>query len=147
MRLFRPLAALAAAGALAMGVAAPASAADGPVRFGALLIGENEVPGPGDGNGAAAVLVRLNVDTRRVCLIGFDQDDLARITGFHIHRGNPSVAGPVVIDLTSTLGSGGCVTSNATLLGNIVAEPNRFYFNIHTVQFPNGAVRAQLGRV
>lgn len=70
-------------------------------------------------------------------------------TAAHIHRGAAGVGGPVVIipptlpNITAT-GTTGCVVVAGTLATEIVANPAGFYINIHTTDFPAGAIRSQL---
>lgn len=91
-------------------------------------------------------------------LTGFPAGTQIRLT--HIHEGGPAIgSGPVVIDsgLTAanpiTLADGtltGQTFSNravgAALAQRIIDNPNGFYFNVHSVLNPGGAVRAQLVR-
>jgi hypothetical protein len=68
-------------------------------------------------------------------------------TASHIHRGDATVAGPVIIPFTAPGQNGqaeGCVTVDGGLLKDIIANPGGFYANIHTTDFPGGAVRAPL---
>lgn len=82
-------------------------------------------------------------------------------TGLHIHRGNAGANGPVVIDTGITAansvideaGSGvisrqvQISSANATALQalrDLVENPSGFYVNLHTSQFPGGAIRGQL---
>ena len=72
-----------------------------------------------------------------------------RPTAFHIHRGKAGVNGPVVIDLLSkgTIRgntSFGSVAVKSSLLRDIKKNPKNWYANMHTAQFPDGAVRGQL---
>jgi CHRD domain len=43
--------------------------------------------------------------------------------------------------------SSGCVTVAATLAADILAHPKAYYVNVHTGDFPAGAVRGQLKRL
>jgi hypothetical protein len=57
--------------------------------------------------------------------------------------------GPIVLPLTQpTAGDPGassaCVDVNEALAGELLKRPSRFYVNVHTGPFPNGAVRGQL---
>ena len=61
----------------------------------------------------------------------------------HIHRGAAGANGPVVLDFAPN-GAGAlskCVVSDAALIDEIAANPEAFYFNVHTTEFGAGAVR------
>ena len=69
----------------------------------------------------------------------------------HIHEAEAGTNGPVVVTLAPpvlTAGAGtssGCVSGiAAALLASIRNTPGNFYVNVHTGQFPAGAVRGQL---
>ena len=65
--------------------------------------------------------------------------------GAHIHRGTAGVSGPVVVDLGMAFrGSRTCVAGDPALLQEIATNPGGFYVNLHTVDFPEGAMRGQL---
>jgi hypothetical protein len=71
------------------------------------------------------------------------------VVAAHIHRGRKFENGPVVVPLTHPAtgnpgASSGCVTIDAALAAEIQADPRGFYANVHTMAFPNGAVRGQL---
>jgi hypothetical protein len=88
-------------------------------------------------------------------LSGFPAGTQIRLT--HIHEGGPGVPGGVVIDSGLTPAnpitlSDGTLTNQTfsnrdvtvTLANQIIANPNGYYFNVHSVLNPGGAVRAQL---
>ncbi len=90
-------------------------------------------------------------------LTGFPAGTQIRLT--HIHVGGPSDNGTVVVDtgLTAanplTLADGTLTNQTyssrpvgAPLANQIIANPNGYYFNVHSVVNPGGAVRAQLVR-
>ena len=88
------------------------------------------------------------VDSGQLCY-GLTVRDLDAPVAAHIHRGGPNVAGPVVVPLTQPAegdpgASSGCVEVEESLLGELLRRPSRFYVNVHTGPFPNGAVRGQL---
>jgi hypothetical protein len=113
--------------------------------FGALLTGAAEVPGPGDADGAAAAVVRINLPSGRICVIGFDTNQIDDPTLFHIHEGVATVPGPVVVDFTHLLPTGlGCVKAGGKLARAIVQNPDGYYFNVHNPAFMGGAVRGTL---
>ena len=69
--------------------------------------------------------------------------------GAHIHRGAAGANGPIVVQFVAPGASGvsaGCTTGvAASLIQEIAANPAGFYVNVHTTDFPGGAIRAQLG--
>jgi hypothetical protein len=89
------------------------------------------------------------VDSEQLCF-GITVRDIEDPVQAHIHRGNSRTAGPVVVALTPHPTSGnpgasaGCVAIDDSLAGQILRRPNRFYVNVHTGDFPNGAVRGTL---
>jgi hypothetical protein len=109
----------------------------------AQLSGGAEFPGPGDSDGTGAASATIDLANLEICY------DLAvagilPATAAHIHRGAVGVAGPIVVDLTApTAGSSsGCVIDPD--VAEIAADPAGFYFNVHTSDFPAGAIRGQI---
>ena len=121
-----------------------AGATAGPT-FAATLVGSTEIPGPGDSNGSGSARVTLNAITGEVC---FDMtvNGIAQASAAHIHEGGPGVAGPVVVPLTApTSGTTkACVPVEKEVVGRILSNPPGHYVNVHTDDFPGGAVRGQL---
>jgi hypothetical protein len=73
---------------------------------------------------------------------------LANPTAAHIHRGDAQTAGPVVVPLANPAHdiSDTCTPVAPALINEIIANPAGFYVNVHTTQYPKGAIRAQLKR-
>lgn len=124
---------------LGEGAAAAALATD--------LRGAREVPNPGDGDGEGhATIIRDGANlTYYLWVKGIDAP-----TAAHIHAGGAGQAGSVVVgfsDLSFANGqAAGTVSANALeVLEAIWQNPESFYVNVHTAQFPGGAVRGQLG--
>jgi CHRD domain len=119
----------------------------------ALLKGRNEIDattgkkGAGDPDGRGGATVQIAGD--QVCF-GITVDNLATPVAAHIHAAGPNRNGPIVVTLAPPAAgdpgaSSGCATvADAELLERILNHPNRFYVNVHTGPFPNGAVRGQL---
>jgi len=67
----------------------------------------------------------------------------------HIHIGAAGVAGDVVVPLDVDGFDGtsdGCIEpmEDAAILQDIVDDPGSYYVNVHTADYPPGAVRGQL---
>lgn len=68
-------------------------------------------------------------------------------TAAHVHSGGAGVDGRVLVGLSPTFSGGqatGGVPVDAGTLAAIQANPDQYYVNIHTGDFPNGALRGQL---
>lgn len=133
-----------------LATATPASA----LRLEVEMDGASEVPGPGDVDGSGVGRFRVNVSAQRVCYAMSVQDITLPAAAAHIHRGAAGVAGPPKITLNNptevgSSGTGlayGCESDvRRVLLRRIRANPDRFYVNVHTTDFPDGAIRGQLG--
>ena len=112
------------------------------------LTGAAEVPGPGDTDGTGTASIRLNQGKNQICW-ELTVSNIAVATGAHIHEAAAGAAGPVVVTLTTpgpTGTSSGCVDADAELIKRIRQSPELFYVNVHNTEFPDGAVRGQLGK-
>jgi CHRD domain len=115
--------------------------------FTTTLTGAAEVPGPGDPDGSGVAKIRLNPGDGEVCFKLSVSDIVLPTIGAHIHVGTEDVAGPVVVGLTPPGESGtssGCVSADPALIRAIGQNPAGYYVNVHTTDFPAGAVRGQL---
>lgn len=149
MRVRQPL--LASAAFLGIVFASSTASAQG-VQLFAVLNGGNEVSNAGqanqgDPNGHGAALVII-VNNRRICYA----IAVARIdtpTAAHIHAGEAGTNGGIVIALKEpnrgTGTSSGCIGRlDRADVRAIRNTPGDFYVNVHTQQYPDGAVRGQL---
>ncbi|MER5212494.1 CHRD domain-containing protein [Streptomyces sp. NPDC002838] len=137
------------------GVAAttiPATAAeDTGTLLATSLRGANEVPA-GDRDGVALQFVKVDGDKVSVAVKWRGTD---KPTALHIHQGAKGTNGAVKVDFTKLLGSKGkghsvtgtVTVQDAALLNALKTDPNSFYANLHTAEFPGGAVRGQLHKV
>ena len=72
-------------------------------------------------------------------------DKIAAVRDAHIHRAPAGSPGPVVIGFNPAVnGLSGCVSADPDLIKTIRQNPEGFYVNVHTAEFPAGAVRGQL---
>ncbi|RPE41588.1 uncharacterized protein DUF3455 [Streptomyces sp. Ag109_O5-1] len=148
------------------GAAVPASAATGhgyvsrnstdSVVLVASLRGAGEVPvagGPavGDKDGAALELIQVKGDKVTVAVTW---RGTGRPTDLHIHQGAKGTNGGVKIDFGKLLKkvkghsvTGSVKVTDKALLKQLTTDPGAFYANLHTAEFPGGAVRGQLHAV
>lgn len=113
--------------------------------FQVALTGEAEAPA-GDPVGTGTATIRLRAGQGQVCYL-LDPRNLPAAVAAHIHRGEAGSAGPVVVPLQTPNASGvssGCTTVARALVSAISADPASFYANVHTNEFPAGAIRGQL---
>jgi len=119
----------------------------------ALSGGDAEVPDPGDPDGSGGAQVTINVRKEKLCFAIVVLDITFPTAAAHIHAGEAGVAGDIVvtlkapqeIDATGIGLANGCVRNQAKpLLRDIKNNPDQFYVNVHTSDFPGGAVRGQL---
>ena len=118
------------------------------VQLKATLTGEAEVPDPGDPDGRGESNVFLNPEAGTICFSIVAQDITLPAAAAHIHVGSEDVAGPVVVPFTAPDENGvstGCTPDvDPALIQDIIANPSNYYVNVHTSDFPAGAIRGQL---
>jgi hypothetical protein len=122
---------------------------DGGRKFSVVLTGAEEAPGPGDPDGIGFATLRLNPGTGQVCFDITVENIALPATGAHIHEAPAGSPGPIVVPLTApdeSGTSGGCVEADREQILEIIREPEEYYINVHSTEFPAGAVRAQLSK-
>lgn len=132
-----------AAVAMLVVMAVPASAAA--PDFVVVLTGAEEVPA-GSGDPQAIGVARLDFSRAdlEVCFV-LDLFRIRQITAAHIHDGDAGTNGPIVVDFEwAENGPEGCVDVERDVLREILNNPAGFYVNVHTVDYPAGAIRGQL---
>jgi CHRD domain len=114
-------------------------------KFSAKLSGDNEVGGGDpDGSGTAAVKTRGTEVCYDIKWTGIDA------TMSHIHWAAAGKNGDVVVpffEAESPLDASsksGCVQAKESVVKAIAANPSKYYVNVHSPEFPKGAIRGQL---
>ena len=112
----------------------------------ATLLGSNEVGG-GDRDGTGRAEISISDNFGQVCYDLNDIRGIGPITAAHIHRGARGVNGPPVFTLKPANEGGykGCADGAEWTQDRIENNPTAFYVNVHTAEYPNGAIRGQLG--
>lgn len=106
---------------------------------------EGELAGDPDGSGTAHIV--LDPDAGTACW-ALEAEGIEPVTQSHIHVGAAGEAGDVVVplDVDGFEGSSeGCTEGQeADVLQAIIDDPAGYYVNLHTEEFPPGAIRGQL---
>ena len=129
----------------------PVSAEAAGTRLSTTLTGAEEAPGPGDEDATGFASLRLNQGRGRICFDISWADVDGTVTAAHIHEAPPGEPGDVVVPLfegeyESTDSESACVTGVArSLIKDIRTNPTDYYVNVHSTDFPGGAIRGQLG--
>jgi hypothetical protein len=118
----------------------------GGIELTANLNGTDEKPS-GDPDGLGLASVRSLPGLGQLCY----QVTVSRIelpaTAAHIHL---VATGKVLVPFrppdAATGVSSGCANASRTLVRAILAHPAAYYVNVHTRDYPNGAIRGTLGR-
>jgi len=141
MRAFAITASLALLGLL--GVAPPARAADQKTLTAALSAAE-ETPAPGPAGGTGAATITIDMAAKTLCYDVTWSKEVGTPTAGHLHRGPKGLNGPIVVQFDLPAKPKACVQVDSTVLSGIAGDPGGHYVNVHTSQYPNGAVRGQL---
>lgn len=135
----------AAVAALAIsGLAMPAAASAATIKLAATLSGQQQTDA-GDPDGAGKLSAEVDGDSGDFCYT-LSVTGISKPTAAHIHTGTSGKDGPPVVTLEVTgEGSDECIAVEPETLKPILSAPGNYYVNVHTADFPKGAIRGQLG--
>ena len=113
----------------------------------ATLLGSEEVSG-GDADGYGSAEISISDEFNQVCWDLNEIRGIGPITAAHIHRGVRGTNGPPVFTLRPANEGGykGCADGSEWTQNRIEDDPSAFYVNVHTAEYPGGAIRGQLSR-
>jgi CHRD domain len=114
----------------------------------AVMDGKWELGAKSTGRGSASIHV---IDESTICY-GMTVKGLAdgdAPTAAHIHKGKINQNGPIVIELKAPEEGnpgwgGGCTEVDPAVLRRVQRAPVKYYVNIHSGEFKDGALRGQL---
>jgi len=113
-----------------------------PATLVATLTGAAETAG-GDADGSGTFTVDIDPTSGDFCYT-LTGTNLGKVSMAHVHSGAAGADGPPV--LTISVVSDECIAAEPAVLQPIVDNPAGYYINIHTDEFPKGAVRGQLSK-
>jgi hypothetical protein len=98
----------------------------------------------GDPKGGGVATVTVDPAALQVCYTV--STSLTNAMMAHIHKGAAGVSGPVAVPFAPPADgkTQGCAAVSKELADDLLANPANYYVNVHTPQFPKGAVRGQL---
>jgi len=128
------------AGAGAPGIALAAT------DFRAMLSGDN-VPGGGDTDGWGRVRVEVSDHLSNRLCADLEVRSIGEVTVAQVYRGRAGEAGERVsrLERPDDDDSYDCKEIGAALAQEIQSNPSAFYVSVATTDYPNGAIRGQLG--
>lgn len=111
------------------------------------LTGEKEATREGDSDGRGTLKLLFNPQEKKICY-ELNVRDIATPTSAYIHAGERGEAGAakVILGVPGEGTAKGCVQTDAELIRDIMRNPTAYYVNVHNEEFPEGAIRGQLGR-
>ena len=141
------ISALVVAAAAFAALAVPAIGAGDDAERQAKHKGKDEVPGPGDKDGTGEVQLETKIAKSKLCYL-VEFKDIGVATAAHVHKGAKGDDGKIVIPLfeeeTASPAEDCVKVESERKLKKLVKNPADFYANVHSEEFPDGAIRGQL---
>ena len=113
-------------------------------RWVADLSGVTGAQKTGDPDGQGKAVLDANPGRDELCLT-LVTSGLDPVTAVHLHAGSVDAGGPIVATFKPNAEmSAGCASVADDLIRKIRKDPGAYYVDVHTSQFPEGALRGQL---
>ena len=105
-------------------------------------------PGPGDSDGIGEATLHLYPVKNKICY-NISASNLNGPTAAHLHMGKAGEEGSVKLKLKTPPQNGDSVREcrrglSMEFIRNIKRNPENYYVDVHSSEFPQGAVRGQL---
>ena len=145
----RRLVGAACVAALCIALAIPLVASAGTVVTAQLTANQIVNPAGGDPNGTGKVRLNVNRVKQRICY-RVKYSGLDMVTGSHLHKGAKGAIGREIVTLFQGNRPSpveGCVRNvRKKIIKRLKRKPAKHYVDIDSRDYPNGALRGQLGR-
>ena len=111
----------------------------------ARLRGATGDQGAGDADGEGTAILEANPGRDELCLT-LEVSGTGRVTSAHVHATSAGMGARVVALFAEPAPGSGrqCVTVPDEVIKGIRKEPGNYHVDVHTTEFPNGAIRGQL---
>lgn len=115
-----------------------------------VLIAKLSGAGGGDSDGKGKAKITIMMDDKGNHTLCWDiraKNITLPAIAAHIHLGVKGATGPIVVTLSAPNANGyssGCTSISHDLAMSLHMNPEQYYVNVHTADYPGGAVRGQL---
>jgi hypothetical protein len=124
---------------------APASPAGGRT-YTATLTGNTDPARPGDPDGRGRALVTLHLGRELLC-VAVTTSAIDPVTSVHLHQTSAASTTPIVTAPAPVAdGSPACFSVDRQVLRRLRTDPAGHHVEVHTAEFPDGALRGRLRR-
>lgn len=108
------------------------------------MTGAQEVP-KGSPTGKGTARITLDSTKGQICF-KLTWSKIKAPVAAHIHKGAKGTSGPIVVPLFTKAPAkhAGCVKASSQQITAIIKKPTGYYVNVHTSDYPDGAIRGQL---
>lgn len=113
----------------------------------ATVVDATGATGAGDPDARLNAAFQVDIEAGTFCPSFGGLVGLSTPTAVHVHAGVAGTNGPIVAEFDVPVAEGGfgdCVDVSPDVIEAIVADPLAFYMDLHTDEFPDGAVRGQM---
>jgi hypothetical protein len=110
------------------------------------LTGLAEVQTLGDPDGTGILKFSVNAELNQVCY-ELSVSNIGTASAADIRSGAKNNVGTVTatLELPAQGSSTKCVALEADKIADLIRNPGNYYVNVYNAEFPNGAIRGQLG--
>jgi hypothetical protein len=118
-----------------------------PSLSGANEVSASGVPNQGDADGTGTAWITIDLAHNHICWVLRTSAITLPASSAHLHRSPAGLSGPEILSFSAPNASGfasNCKTSTSAKLMPILAAPLNYYVNVHTSDFPGGALRGQM---
>ena len=114
--------------------------------IGTSMFGSEVIGGGGaDKEALGDFTAEMDLQKGRICYL-LEVEGLDGMTAAHIHEGSKTKDGPpvVTLDISDSKGDDICQDADPEVLKKIARNKKNYYVNVHSIGFPEGAIRGQL---